>query len=280
MAVKERQKYTPDRMEKLHDYLQKYYDMGEPIDFEILVDGLKAVKRTSNPELFSMHETFVDIDTRSVEVLLYNGTSNHNDKHIFFLREEAIQEKGLNGLDVDQKINDRLTSAKRDWDFDLVKKENKELKETIDALETEIEGLEASIIESRQGKSPLNGIIGELGSSFVESMIRRNPRVLSKIPGGQALAGLIEEDNKALESGQVETDTEVSFKPKDESAQPATTHQALSEEDRNSLLFVKEITRSLDKEEFTEVMNIIQVCIKDKSKIKEVTNFLNTVITE
>ena len=40
MAIKDSQKYTSDRLQKLHDYLQTYTDIGEPIDFEILVDGL------------------------------------------------------------------------------------------------------------------------------------------------------------------------------------------------------------------------------------------------
>jgi hypothetical protein len=71
---------------------------GQPIDYEILVDGFKAVRRTSDPDMFTMFENFVTADTRSIEILLFTGSSNNNEKRIFYFGED--QKEGLSGVDV------------------------------------------------------------------------------------------------------------------------------------------------------------------------------------
>ena len=89
MAIIGKEKYNQEKIDKLHDYLKMYQDMGQPIDFEVLVDGFKAVRRTANPEMFRLFENFVNGETKSIEVLFYQGSSNNNDKHLFtFVDEE------------------------------------------------------------------------------------------------------------------------------------------------------------------------------------------------
>lgn len=259
MSVKEKQKYSSGRMEKLREYLQNYYDMGDPIDYEILVDGLKAVRRTNNPELFSMHENFIENDTRQVEVLFYLGTSKNNEKFLYYFGEDK-ENSALNGVE----------QFKKEWEYDQLKKENEELKEEVSELEDEIEGLEEKIIEYEKAKSPLNGFIGEIGSSFVESFILRNPKLLAKIPGGQALAGLLENPETKQENPQ---DNEVSFRSTgSEAAEKAIP---LSEDDKAAVLFVRQLKSAFDQKEFETICKILQSLADDKTGIEEVFNFLS-----
>jgi hypothetical protein len=261
MSVIAREKYSPERIEKIEDYLKTYSEMGQPIDYEIIVDRLKVVRRTNNPDLYKMHEGFINSQTKSVEILIYSGQSNNNDKYIFFFSDEEEKDKGLSGLEINQRIEDHVRKAQEKWEFDLLKKENSSLKQELAELESEVAALEKEKEEILSRQSPLNGLLGEVGSSFVESFIKRNPSIIANLPGGQALAGLLDDDSKVKEARE---DTEVSFKSKGQS----TNH--LSETDRNSIEFVNQLKASFSKDEFDDILVVLEMLAQDKSKIKQV----------
>ncbi|HSZ72474.1 MAG TPA: hypothetical protein VK750_07335 [Cytophagaceae bacterium] len=261
MAIVAKQKYTQEKIDKLLDYLNLYKDKNQSIDYEILVDGFKAVRRTSDPEMFNIYDNFVTPESKVIEVLFYTGTSNNNDKYIFTLQEEP-KEQGLSGIEIDNRIQEGIEREKRNWEFDDLRKKNKELKEEIDELENEIEKLEKDKLELQAKESPLKGILGEVGSTFVESLIRRNPRLLAKIPGGDTLAGLIEEDNREKELEGEDEQTEVSFKPK------SSAKTVLSEEDQYAITFVKQLKSSFTKSEFDSVLEILEQFAIHKQNIE------------
>lgn len=267
MAIISREKYSQSKIEKIKDYLRIYYQKGTPIDYEIVVDGFKAVRRTSDPEMFDMFENFVGGDTNSIEILLFTGSSNNNDKHIFTMKEET-KEESLNGIEVDSKIQ----QAKKDWDFDRLKEENEKLKKEINELEEELEAVEKEKADILAGQSPLKGVLGEIGSTMVESFIRRNPQILSTIPGAESLAGIIEEDNQrkareARQPRQTPSATDVSFTP--------VSENEMSEEDKNAITFVGQLKESYTSDEFNRVLLILQHLAQDKSKIEETITYLN-----
>jgi hypothetical protein len=114
----------------------------------------------------------------------------------------------------------------------------------------------------------LKGILGEVGSSFVESFIRRNPSVIKSLPGGEALAGLIETDNKQRQQEEQTSESEVSFRPKSESDQ-------LSEDEKNAITFVNQLKTQFVREEFDKVLLILHTLADDKSKIDLILNHVN-----
>jgi len=270
MAIIAKQKYTQEKADKLQDYLKLYHEKGMAVDYEILVDGFKAVRRTNDPEMFTMFESFITPDSKSVEILFYTGTSNNNDKHILTFQDE-VKEQGLSGIEIDNRIQEAIEREKRNWEFESLRKENKDLKDEIEELESEIEKLEKEKDEITSNQSPLKGVLGEIGSSFVEGFIRRNPKLIAKLPGGETLAGLIEEDNKerSLEEATTE-ETEVSFKPKSESNSPAS-----SEEERNAIVFVNQLKSSFTKDEFDQVLQILQHLSDHKEMIQKLLDNLN-----
>jgi hypothetical protein len=67
MALISKQKYDPAQVQKLADLVRLYRDREQPFDYEIVVDGLKVVRRTSDPEMFFVFENFVSADTKNVE---------------------------------------------------------------------------------------------------------------------------------------------------------------------------------------------------------------------
>lgn len=264
MALPNKEKYEQKKIDNLLQYLRLYADKGQPIDYEILVDGFKAVRRTSDPDMFTMFENFVTADTRSIEVLLFTGSSNNNEKRIFYFGE--TQKEGLSGMDVKNIVDEEVQRKLREKEFDTLKDENKKLQQHIADLESEVEELERQNARLELKQSPLNNFLGDIGSSLVESFIKRNPKLMAAFPGGEALAGLLQSTNEESEEEQNQ-ESEVSFKPKASSS--STT---LSEEEQAAVQFVNQLKSQFSKEEFEKVLHILQTLADDKSKIEVILN--------
>lgn len=254
MALQSKERYDPAKIERLAEHLRLYNEKEQPIDFEIIVDGFKVVRRTNDPAMFSMFESFIDANTKSMEILLYNGASNNNDKTIFYFGE--LPKEGLSGVDVDNRIDEGVQRKLKERDYDALKKDNEDLEKEIDELEKQVEQLEKEKADLVASQSPLKGVLGEIGSSLVESFIKRNPLVMKSIPGGEALAGLIAEDGK--KESQLEEESEVSFKSKSNS------------EDEAAITFVNQLKTQFSKDEFDNVLIILQGLADDKGKIQEI----------
>ena len=283
MAIKDSQKYTSDRLQKLRDYLQTYIDIGEPIDYEILVDGLKVVKRTKNTAMFDLYQNFVDGDSRGMEVLLYNGTSNHHDKFVYFFKEDPTivvaplpSMNGLGEVEVDERISKALVTEKRNWEFELMKVENARLQEEVSDLEIEVEELQEAIAlfnaENTAAKdaAPMKNMLGIVGSTLVENLLK-NPKIVSAVPG---LAGLL--DDPTQEKEEEHADAQVSFTsetPETTSPAPAKT---ISAEDQKAIDYIEQLKSVLKQEEFHTVMHIVGIMVNDIPKINDVLNFLTT----
>lgn len=266
MALQSKEKYDPKKVERLAEHLRLYFEKGQPIDFEVIVDGFKVVRRTNDYNLFSMYENFIDADTKSLEILLYNGASNNNDKTIFYFGD--LPKEGLSGVEVDHRIEEGVQRKLREKEYAELKEENEELQEEIEGLEKQVQQLEKEKAALEASQSPLRGFLGEIGSSLVESFIKRNPDVMKNIPGGEALAGVIANGNKEEHSQQTE-ESEVSFKAKDH------TSSTLTEEDQAAIIFVNQLKAQFTKEEFDNVLLILQTLAEDKSKIQLIINHVN-----
>ncbi len=259
MGLQANEKYNQGKVDKLADYLRLYHEKGRPIDYEILIDGFRAVRRTNDPDMFSMFEEFITADTRSVEILFYTGTSNNNDKHIFFFGDHA--KEGLSGVDIDSRVEEQFQKRIKASELDDLRKENEELESQVDELEKEVAQLEKEKLEMINSQSPLKGFLGEIGSSFVESFIRRNPNIVKSITGGEALSGLISNENKA--PAENNSEGEVSFQAK-------TSQPSVTEDDKAAITFVNQLKSQFTRDDFDKIMVILQELSSNKSKIEAV----------
>lgn len=262
--------YNQAKIDSIANLLAVNDEQGIPTDYEIYVDTLKVVHRTANPDRFDSYSDFVSADTRSITIVLFNGQSNRNDKYIFRLKEDANE--GLNGLDVDTKISEKLQSERKKWEYqqlqDKYEAQSQELKEAnkyIDELEEVLE-------KYKSRKFHLGNVnLGELGSVMLEGFVRRNPQLLAKVPGAEALAGIIEEDNAERAKGL----------PLDqENAEVSIRKASQSEEDQYYINFIKQIRQAFDQGEFVQVMTILDLLSKDKTLIEQTIDFINEPNTE
>lgn len=266
MPLPNKEKYEQKKIDNLLQYLRLYAEKGQPIDYEILVDGFKAVRRTNDPDMFTMFENFVNADTRSIEILLFTGSSNNNEKRIFYFGE--AQKDGLSGMDVKNIVDEEVQRKLREKEFDTLKDENKKLQQHIADLESEVDELEKQNAKLELKQSPLNNFLGDIGSSLVESFIKRNPKLMASFPGGEALAGLLQSADEG-HAEETARETEVSFKPKPSSA------DGLSEEDQAAIQFVNQLKSQFTKHEFERVLLILQSLADDKGRIESIIEELN-----
>jgi len=265
MALPNKEKYDQKKIDNLLAYLRLYQQKGQPIDYEILVDGFKAVRRTSDPDMFTMFENFVNADTRAIEILLFSGTSNNNEKRIFYFGED--QKQALSGTEVKGFIDEEVQRKLREMDYETLQRENSKLQKHIEDLEGEVDELEKQNARLEARQSPLNSFLGDIGSSLVETFIKRNPKLMATIPGGEALAGLLQPENNDGDAAP-QHESEVSFKAK-------SNVGSLSEEDQAAVQFVNQVKAQFSKSEFEDVLLILQTLADDKSKISLILNHVN-----
>ena len=269
--------YSRQKIDNLYQYLLNSKEQGEPEDYEIFVDAFKVVKRTKDLERFESYTDFIQPSTKEITIVIYDGTSPRNTKHYFKIREDADIEKdkqALSGVEIDNRIAEGIQKEKQKWDTDLLRKENEELKQDLADADAEIEKLEAQLEQSKgnKGFSMGNVNVGEFASIMLEGMIRRNPQMLAKLPGGEALAGVIIQDNEEKEkllAKAPEAEPEVSF------TKGSSTENNLSEEEKAGVEFIKHASTKFSREQMTQVMLILDVLSQKPEDIDKTVQFLS-----
>ena len=267
------EKYSEQKIDNLYNYLQNSKEQGEAEDYEIFVDAFKVVKRTNDLARFESYSNFIQPETKAVTIVIYDGTSPRNTKHIFAIKEDATN--GLSGIDVDTRIEDKLKIEKERWETDLLKKENEKLKVDLSEAEAYIEQLEDDADKVKDKKFRMGDVnVGEFASVVLEGFVRRNPQMLAKLPGGEALAGVIEQDNEEREKALLDKspEPEVSFSKKG-----SNTTSNLSEEDKSYLDFIKSLKDKFNEAQMTNVMFLLDCYSKQPEYIDQSIQFINTL---
>ena len=264
------EKYSEQKIDNLYHFLQNSKEQGEPEDYEVFVDAFKVVKRTNDLSRFESYSNFIQPETKTLTVIIYDGTSPRNTKHIFAIKDDGTN--GLNGLDVDTRIEEKLRIEKERWETNLLKQENEKLKTDLAEAEAYIEQLEDDADKVKDKKFRMGDVnVVEFASVMLEGFVRRNPQILTKLPGGEALAGVIEQDNADREKALLDKspEPEVSF-----TKRSSATQSALSDEDKSYLDFIKSLKDKFDHEQMNDVMSILDVLSKQPNVIKNTLQFV------
>jgi hypothetical protein len=105
--------------------------------------------------------------------------------------------------------------------------------------------------------------------------------MLSKIPGGEALAGLIVQDNEEREKKLLEkplAEPKVSFTIKEDETIAEVKKEVCeepSEEDKGALSFVKQLKEKFTHEQMTKTMLILDVLSNSPTDIDKTLQYLS-----
>ena len=280
------QKYNGAKINLLHQVLQSDAEEGRPREYDIIVDDLKVVRRTTDPDKFFLHEDFISGETKTVIITIYEGTSKRSTRYFFALKEGEEQEKAtLSGIE--NVMNEKMLQQRKAWEYEQLQKELEELKEEMDEQEAYVEKLEGLLQEEKGKKVSLKDNWGDLMGVALEGMVRRNSHLLGNIPMiGQGLAGVVEQDNKRLDASlqnppqSDQYESKVVFKrvkdsPEEEAAvREAMLRPALSKEDEQALNYFKSLQAHFTEPELAQLFEIIGRLSHDKENLTDVLELL------
>lgn len=280
MAVIKGEKFEQSKVDRLKHYIQKHAEKSKPKYYEIFVDNLKVVDKTNDPNDFDSYEDYISDDTDHIRIVIYyHEKSPRNEQYKYNLKEKVAPpvvqpQPVLNGVEILNQFDEKLKIERERWDTDLLKKENLELKEKLKEAEDYVDELLEKYQNIKFEKSSLSKNWGEFGGVALEAFVRKNPTLIGKIiPGGEALAGMIEQDNKEqqekLSLPQSTNDSEVTFSKKENAT------SSLSKEDQENLQIIRQLQGTFDEKEIVAVMQILDRLAADTSKVNTVLELLN-----
>lgn len=273
--------YDQLKIDKLKLYLQTQADRNAARYYEIYVDNLKAVHKTNDIQEFDSYEDYMTEDTDRIRILVYstNAQSPRNDQYVYRMKKHeeqktVVQQQGLSGIEIESRMEEKLQTHRERWEHEALVKELEQTKQQLKESEEYAEKLAAELQEYRSKKLHWGNVnLGELASVVVEGIVRRNPQMVAKLPGGEALAGIIEQDNKERGTTTPTQETEVSFKKKSDTPE-------LSDEEKGYLNFMRGIAESFDDEEIVILTQVITKLEEDTTQLKPVAELLNINVTE
>jgi hypothetical protein len=273
--------YDQLKIDKLKLYLQTQADRNAARYYEIYVDNLKAVHKTSDIQEFDSYEDYMTEDTDRIRILVYstNPQSPRNDQYVYRMKKQEeqktiVQQQGLSGIEIESRIEEKLQTHRERWEHEALVKELEQTKQQLKESEEYAEKLVAELAVYRSKKMHWGNVnLGEFASVVVEGIVRRNPQMVAKLPGGEALAGIIEDDNRERASTTPTPETEVSFKKKSDTPE-------LSEEEKGYLNFMRGIAESFDDEEIIILTQVITKLEEDTTQLKPVAELLNINVNE
>lgn len=270
------EKFNQHRIDIIKRHLQREQEKGRAKDFEIMVDGFKVVPRTDDLREFEDYEPEIKPDTRNISILIYDGPgTNRNTRYSFSLQgHPAITGKAspVNGLgEVEQVIAQKLEEREQEHERNRLKEQLAATKEQLAEAEEYAETLEKRIKEMEEKRYTQAVSLGEVASVVLKTLVKEHA---SRIPGGQALAGLLGADitdSTPMVAPPVPEGT-ASFEP-----QPVT--EALPEQTRNRLSLIAQMQERFSEEQMIAVFSIIDHLATKPEQIGQVIALLGLEAT-
>ncbi len=285
------EKYDLVRMEKLKHFLESNQQNGRPKFYEVFVDNLKVVEKTSDPAVFGNYMVYMGDDTRMVKVLIYTSTENcpRNDKFIFTVsdpQQEKKQEE-LSGLEIENKISsaieqersrNHLQQLQKELEEDKLKLEeceqySEELEEKLNAVEKEFEAFR----KKRVTPSEMNA--GKLVGFATDYFVKNYPGLSRKVPFISTLSGLLndEESTEQLTSGpdgssSEQLESNASFSKKNASEASPQMDAAT----QSKLNFFTQMEASFSEDQLEKVIQIIQRLANEPEQVDTVHSLLHS----
>lgn len=268
--------YDPIKLDKIKHLLFNFQQKGSPRSFEIYVDEMKVVDRSDNPDDFDTYQDFMDDDTKYIRIIIYYSlNSPRNEQYVFEtnLNRTRGNSNELSGFELETKMDEKITVERNKWETEQRQKEQakeiEELRSKLSDAEEYISTLESSMEDLKTNGSKTKAGWGEIASVALEGIIRRNPQLLTAIPGGEALAGILSESNPPQKEIEDTPQSEVSFQPKTEGT-PTNT------EDSERLFVVKMIQDNFDPLQLPIVWEILKELSKNPDSMQPVLELLQT----
>jgi hypothetical protein len=278
------EEYNPQKIELIKRMMEKQAEKGKPMAFEIYLDNFKVVFKTTDLAEFDSYEDLMTKDTKYLRINTYETQSENTGqtKYVFEFPEKKIEqqpvviEKGLGEVEVSNKIKETLAVERDRWDKEQLNKELDKTKLALQEAEEYIDNLQAQIESARVKPNHLGKLdLGLLAGVALEGVMRKNPQWLTKVPGFEGLAGIIEKENEGgTQTNTPAEETEVSVKKKSDNK------VVLTENEQRCLNFGKQVADLFEDDEIVILVKIINALGNDTTQLKPVAELLNIEVSD
>lgn len=272
MATIDYKPYDQGEVESIRLMLEAEAKEGTPLCFDVKVNGNTRIHKTNKVERFNELYNFINDTTKELVINVYPDPNNNNRKE-WYKYTFGKTEEGLNGGDMEQKLNERMRAFEEKQAAKRTEEKLQDVQDQLHQAEDYIrileERLEAAKIKPNHfGEWDL----GKLGSSIIQGVAIHHPKILEKVPVLNGIAKVIQEDVKSRPeqlNGAFEGD--VSFKPKNHN----------SEETDETILVLKEfITKKFDERQKNILGLIIMELGDKKHQLEPVAELLDIDLNE
>jgi hypothetical protein len=274
--------------------------IGEKRDYEVLLDGMRIIPRTSDIERFNEFSEFVSPNSECLTLYVYYGASKHCDSYFFYFKEiPRKQGPGLSDLeDIEAFKRQEKEKILKEIQQEKLQEENEELKGLL-------EGYKEKETEWKKAKDGQLNSYGEIGSAILSSFLSE---FMGKkgLPDLNNLAGVKKSshsnghfNNQTQKQDDIPQEEVVTFKrivseekedamEKKEEAQSSKTDSseskqakvALDDIDRSFLIFAKIFKQKCKPEHIPLFVSIVKNLVLHpealRSADKQIRNFLNS----
>lgn len=295
--------YSPDILQLLQQELEISAENGNPVDYDVRIDGRIVIQRTNDPQEFSKLERLVNMTTQQIVLLRYlTSASRRNTKTIIRVNDKVRPtENHFAETDIESIVRQRMEKIQLQWQIDQLNEKlsnanklSSEREEYINGLEKEIDELEKKLDELSTEKpkserfTVLGLDVGEVLGKGLAGLIEKNPNILESF----GLSGFADAIKKGKSQPSASTGTDIEIHPEHESDSEAeiveeTKHPASSSEEQlvtvpqqeydmmmsimNTLLAMNEHKKSF--------LQIMRKCATNNALIPVLANMAETMNT-
>jgi hypothetical protein len=267
------EQFDQQKIDRLKHFLETMAAKGQARPYEIFVDHLKVIPKTDDPKEFDNYDYYLHEDTEKIAILIYNThASPRNDKYCFYLQQGVKKQgQGFNGLgEVEEIIQEKLAARDKEYAFKKLQEDLAAVEQQLSEAEEYATELEQQLQDAKSNKYKLGNInMGELASIALEGFVRRNPQLIAKLPGGEALAGVLALDSSdKVQEQAIEPATQASFQKK-------ISTDTLTEEQKRHSSFLAQLEQVFDETQLETMMHIIQRLAEQPHQLETVKQLLN-----
>jgi hypothetical protein len=273
------EKYEPNKLEAIFRSIEIASKGNHEQHYEIILDNLKIVPRTTDPEKFNSFSEYVTQDSEYLTVYVYYGNSKQHDTYFFYFKgvpAHKAKAHSLSGsINIDEWEKQQRDKILKELHYERLEKENDELKTKLEESEEKYSTQQQYWENIKNGKL---GSYGEIGSAILISLLG-NPNIKKMFPALNMLGNIAQPEQDTTLGNMPQEEATFTRKGEENKEPTTSTNNQLSEEDQNYLKFLRDVSERLNDIQLDCMINIISLLTNNpvalKSTHKHIQNFLN-----
>lgn len=161
--------YNSESLEMIQLYLRNQQNQGNPRDYEIRIDDLVVVRRTSDIAQFHVFKKSLTTSSNEVSFIIYKGKSRRYDKYLLVRNSNGSPDPSMTSQEyINHKIAEALEKDRQEAKVSKLRQRAKSQKAKISVLKDRVRELEL------KNKGDLNALL-QLASGYLNPSDKSKP---------------------------------------------------------------------------------------------------------